>query len=637
MRPDMRLLVTASLAAIGVASAAAQTPFTEEAQLRGVTYITDQDNAFGEGMAFVDLDDDGDPDLILLGRADGLVGVYENNGSGYFTNHSITSGIPAAPYSTGVIAADYDNDGDLDLFISQGHDTINKPGTATPNWLLRNDGGFQFTDVTAEAGVCDTGPAYGCAWGDYDGDGYVDLYVSNRFMPNLLYHNLGNGTFEEVAKTLGVDRGDDPTFQSAFFDFDHDGDADLYVANDKADCTTWSNHLFENVGGSFVDITEASGTEACVWSMCIATGDFNGNGHQDMYVTNLASGNALLINQGDGTFTREEDLADVASYATGWGSVFFDFDNDGHLDLYVCNTLANNRLYRHDGQWPCSDIAAALGVDDPQNSYTVAVADIDNDGDLDMAVQNTNEPVHIYINHVGELRRWVKFDVWGEGESRYAVGANVRVCADGVPRMREVIAGCNFLAQNDLTVHFGMDKAHVIDEVQIDWPGGQSRTLTNLDTGKTWTLYPPDRLGHANTDGTVNMIDYLVFAGCFQDGFQPGCEMMDFDGNSTIDLVDYNGFIAVYADPLYDCNDNQQDDLLEMLLDPGVDADGTGVPDACESAGDLDGDGQVGITDFLMLLASWGVCPDPDVCPADMDDDGVVGITDFLLLLANWS
>ena len=638
MRPGVGLLLTASMSAIAVASAAAQIPFTEEAQLRGVSYITDQQNDFGEGMAFVDLDDDGDPDLVLLGRADGLVGVYENNGSGFFTDRSATSGIPAVPHSTGVIAADYDRDGDLDLFISQGYDTLNKPGSVTPNLLMRNDGGFQFTDVTAEAGVGDAGPAYGCAWGDYDGDGLLDLYVSNRFMPNLLYHNLGNGTFEEVAQTLGVDRGDDPTFQSAFFDFDHDGDADLYVANDKANCTAYSNHFFENVRGSFVDITETSGTEACVWSMCIAIGDFNHNGHQDMYVTNLPQGNALLINQGDGTFTREELPANVASYAIGWGSVFFDYDNDGHLDLYVCNVLANNRLYRHDGQWPCNDLSGVLGVDDAQDSYTVAVADIDNDGDLDMAVQNTDEPVHLYINHEGELRRWAKFDVRGEGESRYAVGANVRVCAGGVWRLREVIAGCNYLAQNDLTVHVGMDQAQVIDELQVDWPGGQSRTLTNLATNQTWTLYPPDKLGDADADGTVDLSDYFVFAGCFEGGFQPGCEMMDFDGNSTIDLLDYDGFIAVYSDPVYDCNGNRQDDLLEMLLDHGLDADGTGVPDSCEAAGDLDGDGQVGITDFLMLLAAWGPCPDPPgACPADMDDDGIVGITDFLMLLGNWT
>ncbi len=637
MRPGAGLLLVASLFAIGVAPVAAQIPFTEEAQLRGVSYVTGQDNYFGEGMAFVDLDDDGDPDLVLLGRADGLVGVYENNGSGFFTTRSATSGIPAVPHSTGVIAADYDRDGDLDLFISQGYDTLNKPGSVTPNVLVRNDGGFQFTDVTAEAGVGDAGPAYGCAWGDYDGDGLLDLYVSNRFMPNLLYHNLDNGMFEEVAKTLGVDRGDDPTFQSAFFDFDHDGDADLYVANDKAYCTLYSNHLFENVGGSFVDITGASGTEACVSSMCIAIGDFNDNGHQDLYVTNLAPGNALLINQGDGTFKHEEEPANVASYAIGWGSVFFDYDNDGHLDLYVCNILANNRLYRHDGLWPCDDLSGLLGVDDAQNSYTVAVADIDNDGDLDMAVQNTDEPVHLYVNHEGELRRWVKFDVRGEGESRYAVGANVRVCAGGVWRLREVIAGCNYLAQNDLTVHVGMDQAQVIDELQVDWPGGQSRTLTNLATNQAWTLYPPDKLGDADADGTVDLTDYFVFAGCFAGGFQPGCEMMDFDGNSAIDLLDYDAFIAVYADPLYDCNANKQDDLLEMLLDPGVDSDGTGVPDSCEAAGDLDGDGRVGITDFLTLLATWGPCPNPGACPADLDDDGIVGITDFLLLLGNWS
>jgi hypothetical protein len=172
----------------------------------------------------------------------------------------------------------------------------------------------------------------------------------------------------------------------------------------------------------------------------------------------------------------------------------------------------------------------------------------------------------------------------------------------------------------------------------MTWPGGSpTRTLTSLPAGATWTLYPPSRLGDADGGGAVTLADFVVFAGCFHGGFGPGCEMMDFDGDSAIDLDDYDTFAAVYSQPLHDCDGNKVVDLLDMLLDPGLDQDGTGVPDICEAGADLNGDGIVGIEDFLTLLGSWGPCAGGGACPADFDDDGFVGITDFLMLLSLWS
>ena len=167
-------------------------PFIEEAQLRGIDYVTNFDHQFGHGLAFADLDGDGDPDLVTLGRADGLVGIFENDGLGHFTDRSRGSGIPLVMHSSGVIAGDYDRDGDLDLYISCGIDIFTEPPAVTANFLLRNDGDFIFTDVTAEANVGDEGPGYGCAWAEYDNDGGLDVYVSNRVSQNRLYHNLGN-------------------------------------------------------------------------------------------------------------------------------------------------------------------------------------------------------------------------------------------------------------------------------------------------------------------------------------------------------------------------------------------------------------------------------------------------------------
>ncbi|MFQ5414692.1 MAG: CRTAC1 family protein [Phycisphaerae bacterium] len=536
-----------ALAVVGVLAAGAfgQAPFTEEAQARGISFVTAQALGDGAGVAFADLDGDGDADVVLVGNADGVVGVYENDGAGYFVDHSGSSGIGPAVDTMGVVAGDYDRDGDLDLYISR---------RLQPNLLLRNEGGFVFTDVSAAAGVADAGWSSGCAWGDFDNDGWLDLYVANMGSvtnpddPDRLFHNLGDGTFDEVSVSVGVDLGDELTYQAVFFDYDHDGDADVYLANDKGlDCAYGrQNHLFENVGGLFVDVTKPSGTEACVNAMCIAVGDFDGNTHQDLYVTNTPEGNALMLNQGGGVFERFEHQAGVSSYAVGWGSVFLDYDNDGHLDLYVCNMNAPNRLYRHDGTFPCADMSSVLGVDVGGLSYAVATADIDADGDLDLLVQNHDEPMRLFINHEDGERRWIKFDVVGEGPARFAVGAIVDVRTGDVWRTREVIAGSNYKSQNDIVQHFGLGDAAIVDAVEVMWPGGATRTLSQLPADHTWRVYPVDKLGDADHDGDRDAGDFAVLAGCMAGvavgSLEPGCEVMDFDGGCQVDLVDFAAF-----------------------------------------------------------------------------------------------
>ncbi len=624
-----------SIGAVGMfllftGSLPAAEPFTEEALIRGIDYLPEQTASFGQGLAFVDLDGDGDPDAVLLGRIDGVVGIYENDGTGYFIDHSATSGIGPLLMTSGVTAADYDRDGDLDLYISRWLE---------PDVLLRNVGAFVFEDVSAIAGVGEVvGSHTGCAWGDYDNDGWPDLYVPNRSTvnPSLLYHNLGNGSFEEVAESLGVDQLGNPLFQAAFVDFDRDGDADLYVVADKGtfcESLGFRNHLFENIGGTFVDITNDSGTEACVDAMCIAVGDFDGNRHLDFYVTNTPPGNALLLNQGDGTFEESAAETGVSVYWTGWGAVFFDYDNNGILDLYVCNQGAPNALFRRDGAWPCSDVAAEMNIDTGGWSYTLATADIDNDGDLDLLVQNRVEPIRLFVNHEGETRRWAKFDVVGEGPSRYAIGANVDVRTGSDWQIREVIAGCNFKGQNELIQHFGLGSAAVMDEIVVMWPGGATRTLYNLVVNQTWTLYPTDKLGDGDRDGNRDIDDFVILAGCYNQPFAPGCEMMDFDGNGVVDSADFEAFLAVFDGPPADCNDNGQIDMEEILADPGLDQDGDGTIDACGCPTDLDGDGSVSAADLAQLLGNWGPC---EGCPADLDGDDEVGAFDLALLLGSW-
>ena len=610
--------------------------FTEEALARGIMYVPVQTPADGQGVVFADLNNDNYVDIVVLGRGDGVIGVYENDGTGHFLNRSQNNGINPGFDTSGVVAGDYDNDGDLDLYISQAAGQM--------NMLLRNDGDFHFTDVTVHAGVADENLSTGCAWRDYDNDGYLDLYISNYFDANRLMHNNGDGTFEDMAANLNVDvlRY---VYQSAFVDYDRDGDGDLYVSSDHGqfcDSLPVHNYLFRNDDGSFIDVTDISETNGCVRAMCIAIGDFDGNLFPDFYVTNIPEGNALMLNEGDGTFTRAEVEAGVASYAVGWGSVFFDYDNDGWQELYVCNMAAPNRLYQHTGTWPCEDISNLLGVDVGGNSYTVATGDIDNDGDLDLLLSNRDEPIRLFINHEGERRSWVKFDVIGKGASRYAIGANVELQAAGKSQYREIIAGDNLKSQNELLAHFGLADALIIDRVEVMWPGGDSRVLTDYPVNNRWEIYPAAKLGDADKDGDHDLDDFIYLLGCRTGdnpgSISPGCEVMDYEGDGDVDYSDFLLFLGDYEGPMYDCNQNGISDLREIFDDTSLDANGNGLLDECEMRGDINADGVINQSDLGILLASYDFCEgdleyNPD---ADINGDSCVDQADLGILLAHY-
>ncbi|MHC4429246.1 MAG: CRTAC1 family protein [Planctomycetota bacterium] len=625
-------------------------PFTEEAVVRGLVYqMQPYPQAFGLdgfGCGFADLDGDGDPDVILLGALDGQVGIFENiHDTGLFFDHSASSQIPALLGASGFCSGDYDGDGDADLYITQtGADE------GMPTYLLRNDGDFKFADVTADAGVVDEGAGTGASFGDFDGDGWLDLYVCNyngavpgtNDIDNKLYRNRGDGTFEKVGVEQGVD---DPGygFQSVFFDFDRDGDPDLYLSNDRGHLPPLfaANRLWRNDDGQFTDVSESSGAGVALFSMGAACGDFDGNRWPDLYVTNLAGYedgyNPLLLGQGDGTFVEASATAGVDHWITSWGSIFADFDNDGRQDLYVNNMFVDNSLYLNIGGFPCAEEGAAAGVTGNSGiSFGSAVADVDGDGDIDLLVNNLGANVELFINHEGETRNWIRYRMVGQGNNPEAIGGNADTRSGSTWRYAEIIAGGNgYLGQNELTLHVGLGDDTTVDEVVASWPGGQTvRTLNNLPINETWTLYPPERLGDADGDLVVDLDDYFALAACYAGGFAPGCEMMDFDGSSAIDQIDAEAFLKVYEGDVHDCDGSGVADLLEILLDPDLDQDGTAIPDSCEASGDLDGDGQVSTIDLLILLGEWGPCGAP--CPADMDGSGAVGTGDLLILLGNW-
>jgi hypothetical protein len=589
-------IIALSLAAGAAGAATGPEPFTEEATARGLVYLM-QDypqahGVYGFGIAFTDLDGDGDPDVVALGAADGHVGLFENDGSGNFTDRSSGSGLPLLLKASAAAAGDFDADGDLDLYLTQ---------LGLANVLARNDGSFTFTDVSAAAAVDDPGAGRAAAFADFDGDARLDLYVANyngivpgtEEMDNKLYRNLGDGTFEDVSVAQGVDDFG-YGFQPVWFDYDRDGDVDLYLSNDRAIQPPLyrGNQLWRNDAGTLVNVSEDSGADGHLFAMGVACGDIDGNRWPDLYITNLNTYeegfNPLYLNQGDGSFAESSTAAGVDHWIISWGSIFFDFNNDTRLDLFVNNMWERNSLYDCADAFPCTEIGDVAGVGGRSGptdiSFSSAVADIDADGVLDLLVNSLSGNLELFINHEGETRSWIRYRMIDDGPNRFAVGGRVDTRLGSAWQMREVLAGGNsYLGQNELVMHVGLGMAATADEVQAVWPGGSpSRTLTALPAGHTWTLYPPDMLGDADGNAAVDLADFTVLDGCFEIPLLPGCEVMDFNGDSEILIEDFNAFLAVFDGDLADCNANETVDLREILLDQAADDNHDGVPDACD-------------------------------------------------------
>lgn len=527
-------------------SAAAQTSFTEEAALRGVSYVVTagvDETGFGSGLAFCDLDGDGDADLVTSGADDGHLGFFENDGNGYFTDRSEQSGAPPIPTAAGITAADYDADGDLDVYVSVW---------LRPNLLLRNMGSFRFMDVAPQAGVADLGVGTGAAWADYDGDGWLDLYVANRtqssndLTPNRLYRNLGDGSFVELAASLGVDSGVEMSFQAVFGDIDEDGDPDLFLSNDKGSNGEWTNRLWRNDGGVFSEMASELNVAAAINSMGVAFGDFNGDLLPDLYCTNTQEGNVLHLSHGPTGFL-EMGLTtaewDVASNYVGWSAAFVDLDNNGWRELFVANMGDPNRVYQHTGSPPAVDVASRWGLADAGTSFCASWADIDLDGDLDLALQNANSPIQIFVNQTlsgGPSTAWVRLTAAGPAPNRSSIGARVEVSAGGLQQSAQVLAGSGYKSQDELPLHFGLGSARGLASIGVHWPDGRSRVLHNYALNSSWTLWHPSLLGDANGDGVIDLQDVVASADCVSGpaGLEPGCEILDYDGDADVDSND---------------------------------------------------------------------------------------------------
>jgi hypothetical protein len=548
MPSAIALMMTSSVALAGPLS------FSEEAIARGVNFtIRFNYLQYGAGMMLSDLDNDGDLDIVVANGTSGRFGIYENDGAGNFTDRWITAGLGFMDVASGIAAADYDNDGDIDIFVS---------GWYTNSRLYRNNGDFTFTDVAASAGIVDPNqPNMSPCWGDVNQDGHLDLYVSIRTGNNAytgsnhLYMNNGDGTFTDQAIAMDVDAEGDPTLLSAFFDFDRDGDDDLYLGTDKGSGGFWKNRLYRNDAGSFTEVTTQTSAEAYIDCMGIAVGDLDFDGFYDMYLTNIQQGNKLLMfDPGAMQYTDQTAAADVGSYEVGWGTLFADFDNDTHLDLYVCNfqgplpgSNGANRLYRGDeiANWPMVDEALSAGVDETSDVYCAAQGDIDGDGDIDMIVGTNNGKLNLFINNSKDagINNYVRFNVVGnQGElNQFGIGTCVDIVHDGLGQVRQVRAGTGYKVTSEHTLHFGLGESDSVDSIQLIYPGNIIRNLSNAPANETWTLWPQERLGDPNGNGRIDFHE-LRTAILSRTGpgnpITPGLEIFDMDGDFDLDNDD---------------------------------------------------------------------------------------------------
>ncbi len=508
----------------------------------------------GCGIAFFDYDNDGWLDVFVVNgwRLEGFPEgenpsnhLYRNNRDGTFSDVTRSAGLMCSGWGQGVCIGDYDNDGFEDLFVTYWGQNV----------LYHNNGDGTFTDVSQRARVAGAARRWGtgCAFIDYDRDGYLDLFVTNYliFDPktapqpdtgvycdymglsvncgpagfpvehNILYRNNGDGTFTEVTEQAGV-KGSEGLYGLGVLagDFNNDGWPDLYVAADGV-----PSQLFRNNGdGTFSNIAVVSG---CAYNedgmpqagMGVAAGDYDCDGWLDFFKTNFSHQlSNLYHNNGDGTFTDLSSHAGTrASFKLlGWGCGFADFDNDGWPDIFECNghvypeieqlrrddiTFRQRRVvYRNLGNGRFEDVSAKVGASILHSAVSrgCAFGDFDNDGDVDVLVSNINETPSLLRCDAPKNHHWIKVRTIGMESNRSGIGSRIKCVTGEHQQIDEVRSGGSFMSQSDLRVHFGLGTATKVDSLEIRWPNGRTETLRDL--GVDQLIYIQEGKGITRTD-----------------------------------------------------------------------------------------------------------------------------------------
>ena len=489
----------------------------------------------GSGCAFLDYDADGWQDILLVNSMDwpghkhqrSTLKLYRNNRNGTFTDVTKAAGLDVEMYGMGVAVGDYNNDGFPDIFIT----------CVGQSRLFRNMGNGTFTDVTKTAGLLGRqGLSTSAVWFDYDRDGLLDLFVCNyvrwsaehdvfcsldgknksyctpeayRGDTCWLFHNRGNGTFEDVTASSGVFDSSSKSLGVAILDYDQDGWPDLLVAND-----TQPNKLYRNLhNGKFKDVAVEAGLAfssegKARAGMGVDVADFENSGKSGIIITNFDNemiGLYRYMGKGYDDVAMRNGLGAASRNTLGFGCVFFDANLDGRLDIAVANghideTVRNIRgnvgyaqpaqLFLNEGNGQFHDVAPEVGggFEQPKVGRGLAVGDFDRDGDLDVLLTTNNGGAYLYRNDLANGNRSVRFHLIGTKSNRDAIGATVRVFADGQQQTRLVRSGSSYLSQSDLPVTFGIGKSAQADKAVIDWPSGRTEEYAKIAAGKDYQV-----------------------------------------------------------------------------------------------------------------------------------------------------
>lgn len=532
----------AALVLMAAVSVSAQVTFTDVTAQSGIRFRHNAGKAgkkwlpetMGSGAAFLDADGDGWLDILLINSRDwtprgrkSLPALYRNNKNGSFTDVTRGSGLDFEAYCMGVAVGDYDNDGRDDVYIT----------CLEGDRLFRNLGGFKFQDVTAASGIKNANFGTSAAWVDYDKDGKLDLFVANyvqwsektdlwcsldgstksyctpesyKGVASRLYRNLGNGKFVDVSQKAGVA---DPTSKSlgvALLDFDGDGWIDLFVAND-----TEPNKLYRNKGdGTFEEVGLSAGIAfgedgVARGAMGVDAADYSRSGRPHLVIGNFSNQMlSLYHNEGRGLFVDEAPRSTVgrASLLTlAFGAFFFDYDNDGLLDIFAANGHIDEEigrvqpkvsfaqpphLFRNVGQGRFEEVTAKVGAAfaRPVVARGAAWGDYDNDGDLDLLITTNNGPAYLFRNDGGNAHNWLKVRLRGTKSNRNGIGAVVRIESASGRQWQMVRSGSSYCSASELIAHFGLGKDSVVKTLEVEWPSGARTRRENVKPNQLLTI-----------------------------------------------------------------------------------------------------------------------------------------------------
>lgn len=461
--------------------------FTDVASQAGIDAGNDVANASADSL-WLDFNNDGRPDLFVVRF--GQSQLYQNLGGGTFKNVSKAAGIDRYMNAITAIAFDYDHDGDVDLFVGAYFSPVNLFKPDTPRFFpenfetanngggviaFRNNGNGTFTDVTAAIGLTTSGWTLDLGHADANNDGWNELYVACDFGTDRFFVNNGNGTFTDITgKAIGIDTKKGMNVD--WGDFDNDGLLDVYVTNITDDYMKEGNFLWKNNGNlTFTDVSRETGTHDTGWGWGAKFFDYDNDGWLDLYVTNgwVSAG-------------TESYVPDVFEMIIKPGLDLSDARNWPPMGTKSLSGYQKKRLFHNERGQAFTDQAPKYGVDSIRDGRGIAIADFDNDGRMDMFVANANGQPFLYRNVMpvstgsGQRIHWAEFALTGVTSNRLGVGAQVRVTAGGRTQLRFIDGGNGFAGQGTMRVHVGLGTAATIDQVEVRWPSGRKQTMTNL-------------------------------------------------------------------------------------------------------------------------------------------------------------